>query len=75
MIKCNICISINSKRPKNQLGRHKCNLTCLDVAPSALSFGKCDRCTACASVWNGGDPEDPMRCLSCGDDTDVWFVK
>jgi hypothetical protein len=26
MIKCNICISINSKRPKN------CNFTCLDAA-------------------------------------------
>jgi hypothetical protein len=34
MIKCNICISINSKRPKNRLGRHKCNRTCLDAAPS-----------------------------------------
>ena len=34
MIKCNICISINSKRPKNLLGRHKCNRTCLDAAPS-----------------------------------------
>jgi hypothetical protein len=34
MIKCNICISINSKRPKNLSGRHKCNLTCHDAAPS-----------------------------------------
>ena len=75
MIKCNICISINSKCPKNHLGRHKCNFTCLGAAPSALPVGKCDRCAACVSVWNGGDPEDHMRCLSCGDDRRMVFVK
>jgi hypothetical protein len=53
MIKCNICISINCKRPKNMERRHNCNLTCLDGAPSRHSSW---------SVWWMYSKQHVLRC-------------